>query len=65
MGNANAQEAVLANYVLMSFDSAEEHYPAFTKAYLLQCTLAPNFKVECCQYKKATQRQHHTPSMAD
>ena len=34
VGNANAQEGVLAIKVLMSFDSAEEHphYSAFAKA---------------------------------
>ena len=69
MGSANAQEAVLAINVRMSSDSAEEHCSFVTQLSLkltyLQCTLAPNFKAECCQYTKAMQRPHHTPSMAD
>ena len=66
VGNVNAQEAVLAIKVLTSFGSAKEHsrYSAFTKCTYLQCTLDPNFKAEC-QYMEATQRPHHTPSMAD
>ena len=48
--NTNAQEAVLAIKVLMSFDSAEEQLfsQLSLKFTYFQCTLAPNFKAECC-----------------
>ena len=41
VGNANAQEAVLAIKVLMSFNSAEKHHSSLLSFLTyLQCTLA-------------------------
>ena len=56
VGNANAQEAVLAINVLMSVDSAEDSasYSAFAKIYLFAMYISSNFMAECCQHTKAT-----------
>ena len=66
VGNGNAQEAVLAVNVPMSFDRAEGHfvYSAFTKIYLLyvqyyQPLISWLCKAGCCQYTKATPYTMH------